>query len=138
MRSFSVAKGDKQTQMTPGVSGWVSMLGCACLLITTQSWAQDADPTQPMVRESARESSRVRTPQLRLTSIWYRNGLSSAHINGQRYQLGDDVGRFQLVDIEPNRVRLIDGDDEIWLSVFRSEAVTHMIERPQQGEQPDA
>ena len=104
-----------------------------CLLILLSGWAaaQDADPTRPPARVQSTLAPVVEIRDLQLTSIWYRDTDTRRHstavINGQRVAVGDSVGDYEVVLIEPDQVTLVSQTGEVRLKVFRSSSLT--IER---------
>lgn len=104
----------------------VVVLGIFALSHT--SWAQDADPTRPAVRSQQVISADVDVHEYRLSSVWYRASnaekRSSAVINDQRFEEGDEVGSYVVEAIEPGQVLLKNDDGEMWLRVFRSNNIT--------------
>lgn len=103
------------------------------LLVLThgQVAAQEADPTRPPTRVQSTLAPVVEIRDLQLTSIWYRatdvHRPSTAVINGQRVTVGDSVGDYEVVEIEPDQVTLANQNGEVLLKVFRSSSLT--IER---------
>lgn len=92
------------------------------------AYAQDADPTRPTVRAERVSQSAEIMSEYRLTTVWYRGanaqGTSSAVINGQRVEQGDELGPYVVEVIEPGQVLLKNDDGEMWLRVFRSNQLT--------------
>lgn len=107
---------------------YLLLVGVGLLLTSIHAWAQDADPTRPVVRHQPLSSQAVDISGYRLTSVWYRGanaqGTSSAVINGERVELGDTVGAYVVEAIEPGQVLLNNDDGQMWLQVFRSNNLT--------------
>lgn len=103
----------------------ICLSGCALVLA---AHAQDADPTRPTVRAEQLEQTAESISEYRLSTVWYRGanaqGQSSAVINGQRVERGDNVGPYVVEAIEPGQVLLKNDDGQVWLRVFRSNQLT--------------
>lgn len=80
--------------------------------------AGERDPTRPAVRsaDAARDSERL--PTLTLNLIRSGSQGSSAVINGQTYAVGDNIGGWAVISIEPDRVLLERNNEVFVLSVF--------------------
>lgn len=92
--------------------------------------AQDADPTRPVVQNTEAAAEQRRPPDLKLQSIRYQDNNSSVRINDEIYRVGDTIDNYSVVDIEPDRVRLEDNGDELWLSVFAPKRIRNGEQQP--------
>lgn len=90
--------------------------------LTQPALADQVDPTRPPVQEhelTEENDNSAELPELLVSSVMYRKtGGSHAIINGERFQVGDEINEWQVWAIESNRVILERAGDVVLLSVF--------------------
>lgn len=78
-----------------------------------------SDPTRPpaAIGAPSESAAEMAGSALDLSAVFYAEGRRVAIINGQRVRENDRVGSARIVAIEPDRVRLLRGNDTIVLEV---------------------
>lgn len=102
-------------------------LGLCLGVVATPTLAERpaVDPTRPPAdihNDDTAGSSSI--PKLRLQSIWYKEGFSRAHIDGQAYRVGDSIGQWRVENIRASEVELTQGSEKLVLTVFERTQMT--------------
>lgn len=90
------------------------------LLLMVSGSAQAGDPTKPYNWQAANSASLSSSEALSLNQIITIANNTYAVINGARYQQGEVVQGYTIIDIKSNRVRLRGGNQELELRMYSS------------------
>ncbi len=102
-------------------------LGLCLGVVATPALAErpTVDPTRPPADlHNSDVAGPSNMPKLRLQSIWYKEGSSRAHIDGQAYRIGDTVGQWRVEHISASEVELTQGSEKLVLTVFERTQIT--------------
>lgn len=102
-------------------------LGLCLGVVATPTLAErpTVDPTRPPADMRDNDTDdQSHLPRLRLESIWHKDGVARAHIDGKAYRIGDRIGKWTVEHIRASEVELTQGDEKIMLTVFERMQMT--------------